>query len=91
MVRPSLEHTIDEFLLLQVIPRFANIDFSHQPTILSQDFRHYLIEVLCMSSIRVSNECRIIVEDDTLILEILVIITEVLSEFWQLALILDIE
>ena len=87
----ALEHTVDEFLLLQVIPRLADIDFSHQPSIVPEHSRDDLIEVIGVSRIRVSHEGCIVVEDDPLALEILVIVAEVLSNLRKLALILHVE
>ena len=87
----ALEHSIDEFLLLQVIPRFSDIDLSHQPSIAPEHSRDDLIEVIGVSCIRVAYEGRIIVEYDPLALEILVIFAKVLSNLRKLALILHVE
>lgn len=87
----ALEHTVDEFLLLQVIPRLADIDLRHQPSVASEHSRYDLIEVIGVSRIRVAYEGRIIIEDDPLALEILVIVAEVLSNLRKLALILHVE
>lgn len=87
----ALEHTVDEFLLLQVIPRLADIDFSHQPSIVPEHSRDDLIEVIGVSRIRVAHEGCIVVEDDSLVLEILIVVAEVLSELRQLPVILHIE
>lgn len=91
VIRLALEHTVDEFLLLQVIPWLADIDLRHQPSIAPEHSRDDLIEVIGVSRIRVSYEGRIIVEDYPLVLEILVIVAEVLSNLWKLALIFHVE
>jgi hypothetical protein len=87
----ALEHAIDELLLHEVVPWLADIDLSDQPSIFAENARNDLIEVLGMSSIGVAHEGCIIVEYDSLALEILVVVAEVLSEFRKLALILHVE
>lgn len=91
MVGRTLEHAVDEQLLLQVVHRLADIDLLHEPSVLAEDACDDLVELLIVGRIVVAHEGGIIIEDDTLVLEVAIIITEVLSQLRQLSLVLDIE
>ena len=87
----SLEHAVDEQLLLKMVHRLADVDLRNEPSIASEHLGDNLVELIVVGCIGVSNEGRIVVEDDSLVLEILIVVAEVLSELRQLPGILHIE
>ena len=87
----SLEHAVDEQLLLKMVHRLADVDLCNEPAIPTEDAGDDLVELLIVGRIVVAHEGGIIIEDDTLVLEVAIIITEVLSQLRQLPVILDIE
>ena len=87
----SLEHAVDEQLLLKMVHRLADVDLCNEPAIPSQHLGDNLVELIVVGCIGVSHEGCIVVEDDSFVLEILIVVAEVLSELRQLLVILDIE
>ena len=87
----TLEHAVDEQLLLKMVHRLADVDLRNEPSIPSQHLGDNLVEFIVVGCIGVAHEGGIVVEDDSLVLEILVIIAEILSQLRQLLVILHIE
>ena len=87
----TFEHAVDEQLLLKMVHRLADVNLRNEPSIASEHLGDNLVELIVVGCIGVSHKGGIVVEDDSLVLEIFVIIAKVLSELRQLPVILDIE
>ena len=88
MLRTSLKHSIDEQLLLNMIPLFADAHVINVPAVRLQAVANYSMKVIVADRIVITDKGRIIIKNDMTIREIFVIFTEILNKLRKFAFIL---
>ena len=80
----TLEHTVNEQLLIDMVHLLADADIGDLPSIPLQSLDNGAMEVIVMKGIVVRDEGRVIVKDHTLIAVVSIIGAEVLDKLRQL-------
>ena len=88
MFRTTLKHSVDEQLLLDMVPLFADTHVINVPAVRLQAVANNSVKVIAADRIVIADKGRIIVENDLTIREIIVILTEIFNKLRKFAFIL---
>ncbi len=88
MFRTSLKHSIDEQLLLNMIPLFADAHIINIPAVRPQAVANHSVKVIVADRIVITDKGCIIIKNDLTIREIFVIFTEIFNKLRKFAFIL---
>ena len=88
MLRTALKHSVDEQLLLNMIPLLADAHVVNIPAVRLQDIANHSVKIIVADRIVITDKSCIIIKNDMTIREIFVIFTEIFNKLRKFAFIL---
>ena len=88
MLRTALKHSVDEQLLLNMIPLFTDAHVVNIPSVRLQAIANHSVKVIVSDRIVITDKGCIIIKDNMMVREIFVIFTEIFNKLRKFAFIL---